>query len=257
MKKTFLILAIFLLKILSAYGQKQQTTSTSKKQNEIIGILKQKVDQKWVRKNPSLNPTKYSFFNKYNESKYFVGLIQISGNSIPFTWDNNLSLLKFLMALENEIVVKQGIDADQNYKGTKVIWKKSINGLIWFNNKSYKALVENWHLFGSNECVGTIIFPNLSFKKVAEIPNAVTNNIQGLTILPYNQNIKIKTSEIVLTTTIGKSIKGTGYDLNNDAVFDVFSYIEEIDDNTTYKRLYMNVGGKWKCKWISLNEECV
>ena len=112
-------------------------------------------------------------------------------------------------------------------------------------------------MFGSNECVGTKIFPNLSFKRVAEIPKAMTNNIQGLTILPYNQNIKIKTSEIVLTTTIGKSIKGTGYDLNKDAIFDVFSYIEEIDETTTYTRLYINVSGQWKCKWINLNEECL
>ena len=156
MKKTFYILTIFLLKILFVYGQKQQTESKSENKHEIFDILKKEVDQKWIRENPLLNPTKPSFFNKDNENKYFVGLLQISGQSVPFTWDDKFSLLKFLLNLENEIIVKHNSEADQNFKGTKLVWKKNVNGLIWFNNKSYKAIVDNWYLFGSNECVGTI-----------------------------------------------------------------------------------------------------
>ena len=161
------------------------------------------------------------------------------------------------MTLENEINVKQGIAADPNFKGTKIAWDKNINGLIWFNDKSYKATVDNWHLFGFTDCPGTIIFPNLSFKKVIEIPNAITNSIQGLTILPYNEKIKIKRTETVMTNESGKTIKGKVYDLNNDAIFDIFSYNEEIDETTGYTRLYVNVSGQWKCKWINLAEVCV
>ena len=257
MKQTGYILTIFLLTTLFACGQNSQTINSSNIQQELIDSLKKKVDQKWIRENPSLNPTKASFFNKDNESKYFVGLLQISGQSVPFTWDDNLSLLQFLCTLDHGTNVKHGIDADQNFKGTKIAWDKNISGLIWFNDKAYKAKVDNWHFFGFTECPGTVIFPNLSFKKVVDIPNAITNNIQGLTILPYNENIKIKSIETVLTSKSGKTINGIGYDLDADGVLDIFSYNEEIDETTSYTRLYINVSGQWKCKWINLDEACV
>lgn len=250
-------MTIILLIILFACGQKQQTTVSVNNKQELIDSLKKKVNQKWIRENPSLNPTKPSFFNKDNESKYFVGLLQISGQSVPFTWDDNLSLLSFLLTLESETNIKQGIAADLNFRGIKIVWDKNINGLIWFKDKSYKATVDNWHLFGFTECPGTIIFPNLSFKKITEIPNAITNDIQGLTILPYNEYIKIKSIETVMTTESGKTIKGIGYELNNDAILDIFSYNEEIDETTAYTRLYKNVSGQWKCKWINLDEACL
>jgi hypothetical protein len=257
LKHKISIFSIFLLTVLYACGQKQQTNTASINQQELVDSLKKKVDQKWIIENPSLKPTKSSFFNKNNESKYFVGLLKISGQSVPFTWDDNLSLLNFLLNLENEIKVKHGIDADQNFKGTKIAWDNNISGLIWFNDKAYKATVDNWYLFGFTECPGTIIFPNLSFKKIADIPNAITNNIQGLTILPYDENIKIKSDETIMTTESGKIIKGIGYDIDNDGIFDIFSYNEDIDETTGYTRLYINVSGQWKCKWINLDEVCV
>lgn len=240
-----------------ACGHKDQLTKSIVNRQELIDSLTLKVDQKWIRENPSLKSTKPSFFNKDNESKYYVGLIQMSGQSVPFTWDDNLSLLKFMLTFESEINVKKGISADPNFKGTKIAWNKNINGLIWFNDKAYKTTVDNWHLFGYTECPGTIIFPNLSFQKVEDIPNAITNNIQGLTILPYNENIKIKSSETSITTESEKKIMGIGYDLDNDAIFDVFSYYEEIDETTGYTRLYINVSGQWKCKWVNLDETCI
>ena len=257
MKRTVFISTILLLTILIACGQKPKTDKSVSNQQETVDSLKKTVDQKWIRQNPTLNKTKSSFFNKDNESKYFVGFLQISGQSVPFTWDDNLSLLQFLLTLDNEINIKRGIAADENFKGTKIAWDRSINGLIWFNDKAYKATVDNWYLFGFTECPGTIIFPNLSFKKVADIPNAITNNINGLTILPYNENFKIKSTETALTTESGKTIKGIGYDIDNDAVFDIFSYNEEIDETTNYTRLYLNINGQWKCKWINLDEACI
>lgn len=256
MKQIVIILNILILTVSFSCGQKQQNNSTTNNK-ELIDRLTKQVDQKWIRENPSLNPTKPSFFNKDNESTYFVGLLQISGQSVPFTWDDNLSLLQFLLTSENEISVKQGIVADQNFKGTKIAWDKDISGLIWFNDKSYKATVDNWHLFGFSECPGTIIFPNLSFKKVTEIPNAITNNIQGLTIFPYNEKLKITRQETTIKTTIGKSIKGFAYDIDSDGIFDIFNYEEEIDETTNYSRLYLNVSGQWKCKWINLDEACL
>ena len=238
LKQTFIILTIFLLTTLFACGQKSQTSKFNNQQ-DLIDNLKNKIDQKWVRENPLLSSTKPSFFNKDNENKYFVGLLQISGQSVPFTWDDNLSLLQFILTLDNGINVKQETDADKNFKGTKIVWNKNINGLIWFNDKTYKATIDNYHLFGFTECPGTIIFPSLSFRKVTVIPNAITNNIQGLTILPYNDNFKIKSTETTLTTKKGLNIKGVAYDLNNDNIFDIFTFTEEIDEtNLLHQTLY-------------------
>lgn len=250
-------MTILLLTVLFACGQKQQTNTITNIKQQLIDSLTKQVDQKWIRENPSFESTKSSFFNSDNEKKYFVGLLQISGQSIPFTWDSDLSLLKYLLTLDNEINVKQGTNANPNFKGTKINWTKNINGLIWFNDKTFKAPIDNWHLFGMTECPGTIIFPLLSFQKATEIPNAITNNIQGLTIFPYNEKLKITRQETTIKTTIGKSIKGFAYDIDSDGVFDIFNYEEEIDETTNYTRLYLNVSGQWKCKWINLDEACL
>lgn len=242
----------------NAFGQTTNSLKLIDNQKELYNSLKKSVDNKWVRNNPVLIHTKTSFFNEENESKYFVGLLQISGQSVPFTWDDNLSLLKYLLALDNEINIKQGIEADKNYKGTKITWNKEINGLIWFNNKIYNASVDNWHIFELTDCPGTIIFPNLSFNKVTEVSDALTNNIQGLIIFPYNENLKnIKSSETTVKVENGNTIKGIGYDVNNDGIFDIFSFFENLDETTNYIRLYININGQWVCKWVNLYEECI
>lgn len=249
-------MTLFVLTVSFACGQKWQKSPTTNTR-ELIDSLTKQVDQKWIRENPSLEPTKPSFFNSGNEEKYFVALLQISGQSIPFTWDNNLSLLNFLLSRYNEINIKQGTNADPNFKGTKITWDRNISGLIWFNDRTYKSTVNNWHLSGLTECPGTIIFPNLSFQKAIEIPNAITANIQGLTIFPNDEKLKISRAETTIRTTTGKAIKGNAYDINNDGVLDIFYYEEEINETTNYTRLYVNVSGQWKCKWINMNEACI
>ena len=171
--------------------------------------------------------------------------------------DDNLSLLQFLLTVDSEINIKDGIAAYQNFRGIKIAWDSNINGLIWFNDKIYKATVDNWCLFSFTECPGTIIFPNLSFQKVTEIPNPITNNIQGLTIFPYNEKFKITRKETTIKSTAGKTIKGFAYDIDSDGIFDIFNYDEKIDETTYYTRLYLNVSGQWKCKWINLDEACL
>ena len=254
MKRKIFLLTVLLFSTLIAIAQKPNATKSITDPQDIIINLKKTVDQKWIRPNPKLKPTKHSFFNKENAQKYFVGILQISGFGVPFTWDDNFTLINFLYRIDNRVNVKKGIEADPIYKGTKIMWKNNINGLIWFNDKAYKSTVDNWHLFELNDCPGTIIFPNLSFKKVTEIPNPIINHIQGLTILPYNESIKINSRNTTMTIENGKLIKGIGYDLNSDSIFDIFSYEET---ETGYTRLYLNIDGQWKCKWIHLDEECI
>lgn len=257
MKQPKFVLSILLLTTLIAFGQKPNANNTVDNQLEIINNLKKTVNQKWIRQNPELNSTKVSFFNKDNATKYFVCLSQISGQGSPLTWDDDLSFIKFLLDINNKTTVKHGIDADAIYKGTKITWNQKINGLIWFNEKTYKTSVDKWYLFGLNDCVGTIKFPFVSFEKVTEIPNVISNSIQGLIILPYIENIKIKSAKTLMRAKNGKIYNGIGYDLDKDAIFDIFTYNEIIDETTSYTRLYLNVAGKWKCKWINLNEECL
>lgn len=257
MKNLVYISTIFLIALSFSCKQKQQTTHSTDNQQALIDSLTNKVSQNWIRENPSFGSTKTSFFNQSNENSYYVGLLQISGESIPFMWDDNLSLLQFMLSLNNETKVKQGIDADPNYLGTKIVWNKGIDGLIWFNNKSYKATVANWHLGDSSECPGTINFPSLYFEKVVDVSNATANNIQGITILPYVENLVIKSTETELQTNSGQHIKGVAFDINKDNIVDIFTYTEVIDETTNYTRLYLNVSGQWKCKWINLDEACI
>lgn len=32
---------------------------------------------------------------------------------------------------------------------------------------------------------------------------------------------------------------------------------EDMKEMAVYKRLYINVSGQWKCKWVHLDEECI
>lgn len=254
MKQTVTLLAIFLLTTLFACGQNTQTSQPDHQQN-LVESLKNKVDQSWVRENPSLDSTKSSFFKKDNENKYFIGLLELSGDRIPFTVDSNLSLLQFLLTLDNEINVKQGTDADEYYEGTKIVWDKKINALIWYNYQSYGAIVDNYILFDKTECPG-IIFPFLKFRRVMENPNAKGNYLPGLAIFPYSDNFKIKRTETTLTTEKGLNVEGIAYDINKDGIFDIFTFTEEVEELKYYSRLYINVSGEWKCKWVSYEEVC-
>ncbi len=258
---TVMIQILIIFVILTSYNSYSQINNSITRfgsQKELYNSLQKSVDNKWIKNNPVFVKTKASFFKKEDEKKYFIGLLNISGRSIPFMWDDNLSLLKYLLTLDSKINIKQGVEADKNYKGTLIKWHKKINALIWFNNITYKAQVDNWYLSDLTDCPETIIFPSLSFKKVKEVPNSLTNNIQGLAIFPYNKNIKnIKSSERTLLTVNGKEIIGIGYDINNDKIIDIFSFYENVSETSGYTRLYVNINGEWICKWISLYEDCI
>ncbi len=257
MKYTITTLTIFMLTISMVFGQRPHENKSKSNHNKLIDSLKSEIDQDWIRDNPSFKSTDISFFDKSNEKKYFIGQLKINGNNVPFTWDDNLSLLQFMLNLDSNVNIKKGTEADKYFKGIKISWQNKIDGLIWFNSKSYKLTVDNWHLYDFTECPTTTNFPSLSFEKVIETPYAMTNNIQGLTIFPFNDNFKITSTETTLTTEKGLKIKGFGYDLNNDNIIDIFTFSENIYDDTFYIRLYMNVSGKWECKWIDLDEPCL
>lgn len=258
MRRLIAAMSVLIISTLISFGQIRGVPIDAQAVRDLYLSLKKSVNTSWIRENPVLSETKPSFFNSDNQAHYFVGLLQMSGHSFPFTRDHTFSVLQFLLALDSSINIKQGSDADKVLKGTKVSWNQKIYGLLWFDDAIHKAEVHNWHLFEMTECPGTIIFPLLMFKKVKDVPNALTNNIQGLTIFPYDERItKIISSEAHITTRDEQKIKGVGYDVNNDNIFDIFTYDEDIDDTTSYSRLYINVSGHWECRWIRLDEDCV
>lgn len=271
MKQITTITTVLVLAILFACEQKPKTETAiespqevTEKPKKIVASVQQTIDSlkkiignSWVKQNPTLEPIGSSFFTKENENSYFVCPLQISGMDIPFVWDGNFSLAEFLLARDSNTTLKKGIEADNEYKGTKIIWNKTIAGLIWLDNKTYKSTITDWYVIGDTDCPGTISFPSLSFQKIGTVTEDNVSNPIGLAIVPYMENGKIKSSEAEIKEKSGKTIQGTGYDINGDGILDIFSYTEAVEEMASYTRLYINVSGQWKCKWVHLDEECI
>lgn len=244
----FLIIILFLF------------SATCFAQPPIYNEIKNTLYSKWITKYPELKETKPSYFNKSKAKKYFIAPLQISGRNIPFTWDSDLSILTFLMGEDAEFSVKKGLLADKIFHGIKINWVKSKSALIWLQNKVYETSISNWYLFGANDCPGTHLFPLLNFEKVVNLDDARINRLRGLVIFPFNKEIKgIVQTMAELKTTKGKTLKGKGFDLNEDKILDVFIYYEPLDPEsmTGYRRLYLNIDGRWTGKWSEYFEECI
>jgi hypothetical protein len=227
-------------------------------QTDMYAYLKDSLGTAWLRVNPELENTKASFFDKARAENYFVAPIQISGLSIPFAWDDNLSILKFLLSRNNKIKTLEGTEADPNYKGIKIKWEQAITGFLWVNDSIYKAPVRDWYLIKETDCPGTINFPTLSFEKQFDAPNAINNKLEGIAIIPFTSEInKVSSSGVSLKTRSGMMVDGKAFDINNDGVSDIFIYDEEIDETTYYTRLYLNIEGKWVCNYVKLDEVCI
>ncbi|WP_298311334.1 hypothetical protein [uncultured Aquimarina sp.] len=229
-------------------------------QTKSISELKNSVDQSWIKENPSIRQTKRSFFNKTNHSEFLILDLNFSGQSIPFVWDCDFSILNFLTNKEYLIENENHQFNNKNYTTSTIKWTEEISSLLWFREKIHKSKVADWNLENYFDCAGNISFPNLNFEKIFELENARTNLERGLAIIPFTSEIKnIVRNEIELTSETGKLIKGIGYDINDDNITDIFIHYQELDDEgfTGYKRLYVNIDGNWTCKWIEYYEECI
>jgi len=245
----YILILILSLSCLNSYSQ---TT--------IYVNLRNAVKRDWIRPNPILSKPISSFFKKGDFQKYIIAPIEISGFSKPFTWDCDLSILKFLTNIDSRYKILKGKNADEIYLGTKFKWDKPISALIWINHQIYESQVDNWSLFEKTDCPGTRIFPSLDFKKIFELKNPILNNLSGIVIIPFAKNITyVHEYPINIKTVDLKVVKGIAYDINKDNVPDVFIYYENLNKEGTkvYTRLYINIEGEWICKWIYLDEVCV
>ncbi|WP_299246230.1 hypothetical protein [uncultured Aquimarina sp.] len=229
-------------------------------QTKDVHKLKKSVDQSWIKENPLIQKTKPSFFNEINHSEFLILELNFSGKSIPFVWDCDFSILNFLSNKEYLIENKNHQFNNKNHTISTIKWTDEISSLLWFRDKIHKSKVDNWHLENYFDCEGIISFPNLKFEKIFELKNARTNLEKGIAIIPFTSEIQnIAYSEIELISQTGQLMKGTGYDINEDKVTDIFIHYQELDDEgfTGYKRLYININGNWSCKWIEYYEECI
>lgn len=228
-------------------------------QKEDLKSLKQRVDQSWITENPSIGKTQPSFFNQKNHLDFLVSELNFNGKSVPFVWDCDFSILDFLSKKEYKFEEEKHMFNDKEYSEVTIDWIAG-DGLLWFGNKTYKSKIGSWYLAPIYDCVGIIPFPYLTFEKMFELKDARTNSEKGIAIIPYSKEIKnIVRNEVNLFSTEGKLMKGTGYDINEDSIMDVFIHYQNLDDEgfTGYRRLYLNVEGIWLCKWVEYYEECI
>jgi hypothetical protein len=247
MKRQFILLIALVALSTMAVGQRDHKD-----------VLLTSIDQQWIKPNPEFKRTTPSFFTKGNVRRYFVSSLQVGGEHQAFSWDDNLYGLDFLTTFYRDTIVQEGKNADTIYEGTKILWKNPIEGFLFFNSKTYKSPIKEWHLANTTDCPGTIIFPSLTFQQPIAIAHDSLYEAQGLSILPYNEVfLTTKESPLKLRTSKNINISGTGYDINGDAIVDIFVYIEELNESTSYRRLYLNIDGEWVCRWVEYIENCV
>jgi hypothetical protein len=225
---------------------------------DIIREVQSLVDLRWKKPNPQFKPTQHSFFSDTNTRNIYVAPIEWSGNGFPFSWDSDLRGLNFLVKENSDFSVLKDQQADKEYGGTKIVWKGEVSVLIWVSNKIYSSRVNDWNLIETNDCPGNKNFPFITFAKVFDLPNARTNTLSGLAIIPYPSSLKsITRSKLSIETSSSTKIEGDSFDLNGDGIADVFFYSESLDETTAMNRLYLNINGSWQCRWVQLYEECI
>jgi hypothetical protein len=226
-------------------------------QTNIYDILKDSIDNSWIKPSEELTSTKPSYFNSINSQNIFISPLEVSGYGVPFSWDSDLSILKFLSAKDSTIVIKTGKEANSEYLGTKITWNNNKTALLFLDNEINKSFMTDWYLFGRSECPKMHLFPLVNFEELYKSPFPMKNDSKGIVLFPAPPNIKtISESRIKLYSKGGNSLLGTAYDLNNDQIQDVFIYQDsEFDRNgAKQKTLYINLNGTWVRKWNHLYE---
>ncbi|MDR0418852.1 MAG: hypothetical protein LBH34_01410, partial [Prevotellaceae bacterium] len=241
------ILIIILFGSIFSYGQVQV---------DLYSRLKDSVPTSWIKENPSFSESGKSFFSEKKAVEYIVVPVQMN-DEYMFLWDDNFSVLEFLLKKDKDIELQEGMDADSVYGGTKIVWKKEQEGQVWLGDSIYSTLIDSWHLMQWDDCPGTIPFPVVTLEKPNISDEGDLDDFTGLMILSSKKEINsVESFDMEMVSGTGQSCNGIGFDFNNDEVADVFLYDEMGKNGDTYTRLYMNVDGKWICKWISLDEQC-
>jgi hypothetical protein len=241
------VLVIILFGSLFSYGQVK---------TDLYSRLKDSVPTSWIRKNPSFPETKKSFFSDKKAVEYMVVPVQMN-DEYMFLWDDNFSVLEFLLKKDKDVRLQEGLDADSVYGGTKIVWENRQEIQVWLSDSIYSTLIDSWYLMQRDDCPGTILFPVVTLEKPSISDESDLEDLSGLMILSSKKEIvMVESFDMEMVSDAGQSCKGTGFDFNNDEVADVFLYDEVGEKGDTYTRLYVNINGRWICRWISLDEQC-
>lgn len=242
-----------------------------------------KIKKEWLRPNPVFKRSTASFFNLKNANQLMVFPVDVLSNSKLCVTDCENKFFKQFKNIESLklSMLKDKREESLSYVELELIPSNKPEIIMLANNKIIKSKILSWHKGGINECPGNHSFPSLTidaneFDK--KIRDSRSYFIFGMISSRIKESSEIKTvigiysprlntikegiapalpDEYQLETVSGQLINGFTLDLNNDRKVDIFWFMELIDSETEYFRLYLNIEGKWCCKWIELIEGCV
>jgi hypothetical protein len=247
--------------------------------NIIENALKTNPD--WILPNPSFVKTKPSFFTGQNTRTIKPFLIFMShplAQNLFSALDCENKLIRYLLKNKHlKFGITQGEEAGPPFFGVRISPSHSIKTAIIVNNSIAEGQIISWSHASpeANECPSKYSFFSI------KIESEITNWEDVFPIVEYEKNREDDEKVLlgiifdqqafpsrlkpapphlgILATPQGDSINGTFQDLDSDGIEDVFCYSEKLDEvsSTEYLRLFINVGGSWRCAWSELNEACI
>jgi len=214
-----------------------------------------------------------SLFSKSNIKNLFFFLVQADSNNLFFD-DDGYSLLRFMRYMtfaENHkysIVnsSKDGIN-DKPVKYRDIVWGDKLKVRLYENNKVLYSYFDKWEEFEKIDYAP--VYPTINLSPIsfyAKNEDGDKNNwllkpqlLFGILEMGKNySNLSLnldslhgKSRNTQLVTSDGKTVKGTGIDLDNDGSIDVFWYSEILhldgQDGSldSISRLYIKADGEW------------
>ncbi len=226
---------------------------------DVIGLLEKYMYKKWLQENPQIaQTTEPSLFNAANQDSFLIIQVEIFTSKDGGAWaiDCDLSILKFLSQYSHSVRVEDRIKYGAN-TSIEINWIEEIPAIIYTEDTMFQTKVEAWDLSGYGDCGGVLPFPTLNLEHNKEYPEK-DKFLDGIAILPNDNRIHhIKRSELELKTIDNQILKGLAYDIDEDGINDIFTHHQVLGiDEKEYRRLYINVDGRWVYKWAYLYEVC-
>jgi hypothetical protein len=232
--------------------------------------LQKMTSMDWKQKNPELISCKPSLFTNKNADSVFIFPVNFDMNAIAAVKDCEFRFLNLIYSkkriCEKQVTQTNGQIPGKSVNGEILTWKNKIQVTLIVRNSLINTSVDYWYLMDDepNYCREAKIFPFLQLKPNSRIDKEIwKQDAEAIGIITFNRNQSWMTrmntgiSDFKLKTTDGKEINGKSMDLNRDSIQDIFWYWEQINSRTRYFRLFININGSWKCRWISLQEDCV
>jgi hypothetical protein len=242
-----------------------------------IGFIKDElsIQSKWKIENPVLTKTEKSLFNNINVKNIFIFPISISTKNEMYFWDCENRILDYMNSSgEYAFSLRKEFAADGKIAFSELIPSNKIDLIVLTNQNIIKSKMTKWRKDNNYECPGNYSFSHweidsaqfgykFSEEDIRNLSEKLYGNMIGIILFSScEKGFKIGipvANDIEMDLLHGDKILGIGWDLNQDNILDIFTYIEKLSNVTSdrYFRLYLNLNGKWECKWVELIEDCI